>query len=50
MFFYVSSIHLLLLKQKYEISPFRSAPVEMTCWEILFEKYYDVSCLNLYND
>ena len=26
----VSAIHLLLLKQKYEISPFHSAPVEMT--------------------
>ena len=29
-FLYVSTIHLLLLTQKYEISPFRSATVEMT--------------------
>jgi len=28
--FNVSTIHLLLLKQKYEISPLRYTPVEMT--------------------
>ena len=33
---YVSTIHLVLLvyKQNYEISPFRFATVEMTCWSI----------------